>query len=69
VALTGAPAGGSDSQYANTVDALAFKNSDGTKVAIIYNSGSSAKQTTIGVGSTTYQVTIPANGFATLNAP
>ncbi|HYP89332.1 MAG TPA: glycoside hydrolase family 30 beta sandwich domain-containing protein, partial [Polyangiaceae bacterium] len=47
-------------------DALAFKNPDGSIVAELYNGGTSPKQTTIQVSNSTYQVEIPAHGWATL---
>lgn len=47
-------------------DTLAFKNPDGTIVAIMYNSGNSAKTTTVALAGTKLQFSIPANGFATL---
>ena len=49
-----------------TVDALAFKNPDGSIVAVMYNSGTAAKTPIISIGSTRVQVSVPANGFATL---
>jgi glucosylceramidase len=48
-------------------DALAFKNPDGTLVAIVHNTATSGKAMTIAMGGKTYQATVPANGFATLN--
>jgi glucosylceramidase len=47
-------------------DTLAFKNSDGSIVAVMYNSGSSAKTTTVSIGGTKLQFSIPASGFATV---
>jgi glucosylceramidase len=49
-----------------STDALAFENPDGSIIAEIYNGGSAAKQTTVGVGSTLYQFDVPAHGWATL---
>lgn len=49
-----------------SLDTLAFKNPDGTIVAIIYNSGSTAKTTTVALGGANVQFSIPARGFATL---
>jgi glucosylceramidase len=46
--------------------AVAFKNPDGSIVTTIYNSGSSAKTTTLAVGGAKVQFSIPANGFATV---
>ena len=48
-------------------DALAFLNPDGSVVTILYNSSSSASPTTLSVGGTALQFTIPANGWATVN--
>ncbi len=47
-------------------DALAFKNPDGTIVAVIYNSGA-AKTMTVAIGGKKQQFAIPANGWATVN--
>ena len=44
---------------------LAFKNTDGSIVAVIYNSGA-AKSTTVGIGSKKLQFTLPATGWATI---
>ncbi|HET7539944.1 MAG TPA: glycoside hydrolase family 30 beta sandwich domain-containing protein [Polyangiaceae bacterium] len=49
-----------------TLDALAFKNPDGSIVTVMHNSDSSSKQLTTAVGGSSIQFTIPANGFATL---
>ncbi|XXX74551.1 glycoside hydrolase family 30 beta sandwich domain-containing protein [Sorangium sp. So ce134] len=48
-------------------DALAFKNPDGAIVTILYNSGNSAKTTTLGVAGKKLQFSIPAHGWATVN--
>jgi len=50
-------------------DALAFKNPDGTLVAVIHNTATSAKTTTVKIGGKTLQFNVPANGFATVNLP
>jgi glucosylceramidase len=47
-------------------DALAFKNPDGTLVAVIYNSGA-AKKMIVAIGGKKEQFSMPANGFATIN--
>jgi glucosylceramidase len=47
-------------------NALAFKNPDGTLVAVLYNSGG-AKQSVVALGGKKYQVSLPNNGWATLN--
>lgn len=48
-------------------DALAWKNPDGSIVAVLHNGGGSAAQTTLAIGGSTYQFTIPARGWATAN--
>ena len=48
-------------------DALAFRNPDGSIVTILYNSGGSPSQTTLGVGEATVQFEVPARGWATVN--
>jgi glucosylceramidase len=52
-----------------TKDALAFENPDGSIVTEVYNGGSAAKTTTVGVGGALYQFGIPAHGWATLVIP
>jgi len=47
-------------------DALAFKNPDGSIVAVLYNSGG-AKMTTVALGGKKYQFDMPGNGWATVN--
>jgi glucosylceramidase len=47
-------------------DALAFKNPDGTVVAVMYNSGA-AKKFTVGVGGKKMQFDMPGSGWATVN--
>jgi glucosylceramidase len=47
-------------------DALAFQNPDGSLVAVLHNSASQPADTTVAMGDKTYQVAIPAQGFATL---
>jgi glucosylceramidase len=51
----------------NGGDALAFRNPDGSIVAIVYNSGSQAAQTTVAVGGAAYQFQVPGQGWATVN--
>jgi glucosylceramidase len=46
------------------LDTLAFENPDGSAVTILYNSGTSAAQTILAVGTTKLQFTVPASGFA-----
>jgi glucosylceramidase len=48
-------------------DALAFRNPDASIVAVLYNSGGQPSDTTLAVGGTTVQFTIPARGWATVN--
>ncbi|HWP08678.1 MAG TPA: glycoside hydrolase family 30 beta sandwich domain-containing protein [Polyangiaceae bacterium] len=47
-------------------DALAFKNPDGTLVAIVFNSGA-AKQAIVSIGGKKLQFDMPSNGWATVN--
>jgi glucosylceramidase len=47
-------------------NALAFQNPDGSLVAVLHNSASQPADTTVSMGDKTYQVAIPAQGFATL---
>jgi glucosylceramidase len=49
-------------------DALAFRNTDGSIVTIMYNSGGS-RQTTVAVGGATLQFSIPGRGWATVYWP
>jgi glucosylceramidase len=48
-------------------DALAFKNPDSSIVAVVHNAGGQASATTLAVGGTTVQFTVPARGWATVN--
>jgi glucosylceramidase len=50
----------------NTLDGVAFKNADGTQVAVLYNSGTAAKTTVVAISGTRLQFSIPASGFATI---
>lgn len=47
-------------------DALAFKNPDGTIVAVVYNS-SGAKKMTVAIGGKKLQFDMPGQGWATVN--
>lgn len=49
-----------------SMDAVAFKNPDGSIVTEVYNKGDAAKRLTIGVGNSFYQFETPAHGWATL---
>jgi glucosylceramidase len=48
-------------------DALAWKNTDGSVVVVMYNSGGSPAQTTVDIGGTLLQLEIPSRGWATVN--
>jgi glucosylceramidase len=47
-------------------DALAFKNPDGSYVAVLYNSGA-AKKSIVALGGKKVEIDLPQNGFATVN--
>jgi len=47
-------------------DAIAFKNPDGSLVAVVYNSGS-AKAMTVSIGGKKLQFSMPGNGWATVD--
>ena len=47
-------------------DAIAFKNPDGSLIAVMYNSGS-AKMLTVAIGGKKLQFSMPGNGWATVN--
>lgn len=46
-------------------DALAFKNPDGSVVAVLYNAGA-AKQTVVGIGQKKLKFELPEDGWATV---
>jgi glucosylceramidase len=48
-------------------DALAFKNPDGTLVAIVHNAEAAAKNLVVAIGGKKLGFMVPANGFATVN--
>lgn len=48
------------------VDALAFKNPDGSIVAVMYNAGTAARTVTLSIGGARLQLSVPASGFATV---
>jgi glucosylceramidase len=50
----------------SSLDMLAFKNPDGSLVAIMYNAASSAKTTTVSIGGVKLQFSVPASGFASV---
>jgi glucosylceramidase len=58
-----------DPSKPDKLDALAFKNPDGSFVVIKHNTGTAAKQETLSVAGTTLQFEIPAKGWATVNWP
>ena len=47
-------------------DALAFKNADGSLVAVMYNSGAANPSYVVAIGGKKLQFAMPANGWATL---
>jgi len=50
----------------SSVDALAFKNPNGSIVTVMYNAGGAAKTVTLSAGGTKVQLSVPGNGFATV---
>jgi glucosylceramidase len=50
----------------DTLNALAFKNPDGSIVVEAYNKNTSPKTTIVAVGSASYQFDVPSHGWATL---
>ncbi|HXJ21948.1 MAG TPA: glycoside hydrolase family 30 protein [Polyangia bacterium] len=50
----------------SSLDMLAFKNPDGSLVAVMFNSSSSAKTTTLQIGGAKLQFSVPGNGFASV---
>lgn len=48
-------------------DAVAFKNPDGSIVAVVHNGGGQASQQTLSAAGKTVQFSVPANGWATVN--
>jgi glucosylceramidase len=49
-----------------SLDALAFKNPDGSIVTVMYNAGSAAKTAILSVGGSKLQFSIPSTGWATV---
>jgi len=47
-------------------DAVAFKNPDGSLVAIMYNSGAANANYLVSIGGKTLQFAMPASGWATI---
>lgn len=48
-------------------DTVAWKNPDGDIVLVLYNSGGSPKVENVAVGGSTFAVTVPGQGWATVN--
>lgn len=48
-------------------DAVAWKNPDGDIVLVFYNDGGAPADTIVSIGGSTYQVTVPGQGWATVN--
>jgi glucosylceramidase len=49
-------------------DAVAFKNPDGTIVAVMYNSGSAKSTFTVAMGGKQLQFSMPGSGWATVKS-
>lgn len=64
---TSAALKGISTQSWNGLNAVAFKNADGSIVTQIYNKAASAQTLTVKVGGTMYQISVPAHGWDTLN--
>jgi glucosylceramidase len=47
-------------------DAVAFRNPDGRTVAVVHNSASQAAMINVAMGGSTFQIQVPAQGWATL---
>ena len=58
---------GISTQTWNGLNALAFKNADGSIVTEIYNKEASAQTLIVKVGGAMYQISVPAHGWDTLN--
>lgn len=48
-------------------ESLAWKNPDGDIVLVTYNGQNSPSQQTVAIGGSTYQITVPGQGWATVN--
>ena len=66
VTASGSAFTGLNTETWNALNAVAFKNADGSIVTEAYNKGASAQTTIVKVGGTMYQLSIPAHGWATL---
>ena len=49
--------------------ALAFKNSDGGEVAVVYNGGAAVSNFIVAIAGKKYQFNMPAQGWATVYVP
>jgi len=47
-------------------DAVAFKNPDGSLVAVMFNSGAANASYVVAIGGKKYSFAMPANGWATV---
>ncbi len=47
-------------------DAVAFKNTDGSEVVVMYNSGAANSSYVVAIGGQKYQFAMPSNGWATV---
>ena len=52
-------------KISGSTDALAFQNPDGSIVTEVYNKDAAAKTTSVGIGNSAYQFSVPAHGWAT----
>ncbi len=50
----------------SSLDMLAFKNPDGSLVAVMYNSSTSARTTTLSIGGAKLSFSVPGSGFASV---
>jgi len=48
-------------------NALAFRNPDGSLIAVVHNAGQGAASINVALGGTTVQVQVPGQGWATIN--
>ncbi|HLK93814.1 MAG TPA: glycoside hydrolase family 30 beta sandwich domain-containing protein [Polyangia bacterium] len=53
----------------NGGDSIAFKNPDGSEVAVMYNSGSASSSYTVAIKGSKYQFSMPSQGWATVFVP
>jgi glucosylceramidase len=57
------------SSTASSVTAVAFKNKDGSEVAVVYNGGSAVSGFIVAIAGKKYQFSMPAQGWATVYVP